>query len=469
MAMSNRKCSAAAKWMVIAAITPVLVALVPGMVEIASAQSVPEIDLECSCTYTIQSNSITFGAAAVRNRRSGGTSGTLKLKVWATTTPYQGGTISGYVLASVTLGQLTGGYSYTSLSYTRSLDVPPAGTYYITMTVTEYNGQDFIMDYAAFDDTATFGGGSGSGNPGGSGTPRDDSADASECSYDVTVRNGADAFSAGTPISAPACWIEGSNVGASLQDNESSHAGNRGGASVWWVWTAPATGTAEFTTVGSSFDTLLAVYSVSASSLTEVASNDDIDRQNRNYQSAVEFDAQEGDKYYIAVDGYNGKTGNIVLHWRVQEAAQDLDDADPLDDFNVRIPASCPRQVEICVHDWSCEDGDRVKVSVNGVEVLRTELFNAPRCVDVSVREGVNTISLLALNGTGYKCGGGCEASCEPGANSNFYLTHPSNPNWVNTGEIQISGGGSQRWRHGGGAGSTANLNVTVGGSGSCP
>lgn len=106
----------AAKWTVVVAVTSVLVAFVPGMVEIATAQSVPEIDLECYCSYNIQGDSITFGAAAVTNNRSGGTSGTLRLKMWATSMPYQGDTISGYLLAAETLGQLSDGSQYTSLS-----------------------------------------------------------------------------------------------------------------------------------------------------------------------------------------------------------------------------------------------------------------------------------------------------------------------------------------------------------------
>ena len=102
------------------------------------------------------------------------------------------------------------------------------------------------------------------------------------------------------------------------------------------------------------------------------------------------------------------------------------------------------------MRDHECEDGDAITVSVNRVEVLRTELFNAPRCIDVPVREGVNTISLLALNGTGGK----------------GFCSHAD----VNTGQITVSGSRqTQSWRHRGGAGSRANLNVTVGGSGSCP
>ena len=90
----------AAKWVVVAAVAPVLVALVPGAVGMAGAQSAPEIDLECSCSYHIQGGTITFGAAAVTNDRTGGTSGTLKLKVWATSTPYRGGAIRGHLLAT---------------------------------------------------------------------------------------------------------------------------------------------------------------------------------------------------------------------------------------------------------------------------------------------------------------------------------------------------------------------------------
>ena len=64
-------------------------------------------------------------------------------------------------------------------------------------------------------------------------------------------------------------------------------------------------------TEGSDFDTLLAVYTgTSVDALTAVASNDDaIGRQ-----SEVSFTAQVGVIYYIAVDGYSGATGSIVLN-----------------------------------------------------------------------------------------------------------------------------------------------------------
>ena len=121
-------------------------------------------------------------------------------------------------------------------------------------------------------------------------------------------------------------------------------------------------------------------------------------------------------------------------------------DANPLDNFNVTISSSCLRQVRICVRDNACEDGDRVRVSVNGSVVFSGEIFNAARCVNVPVRQGTNSISMQALNGTGFK------GSC----------SHAD----VNTGEIQIFGNNNvqrQQWSHRGGAGSEAHLVVNIG------
>ena len=122
------------------------------------------------------------------------------------------------------------------------------------------------------------------------------------------------------------------------------------------------------------------------------------------------------------------------------------DETDRIDDFNVGIPSSCPREVEICVRDHQCEDGDQIRVSVNGGVVFSGELFNAADCRIVPVREGTNSVELFAINGTGFK--GACD--------------HAD----VNTGEITIRGSTAsvetQNWLHSGGTGSRANLNVTV-------
>ena len=84
-----------------------------------------------------------------------------------------------------------------------------------------------------------------------------------------------------------------------------------GGASLWWSWTPPASGAVTIDTQGSDFDTLLAVYTErSVDALTVVASNDDA----TGLQSEVSFMAQQGVVYHIAVDGYGGATGSVVLN-----------------------------------------------------------------------------------------------------------------------------------------------------------
>ena len=131
--------------------------------------------------------------------------------------------------------------------------------------------------------------------------------------------NGADAFRSRGALTGASGRRDGSNVGAGIESGEPNHAGNSGGASVWWTWTAPATGEVTFDTRGSTFDTLLAVYTGSSlNRLTPVASNDDAGSGGR--QSEVSFRAQQGRTYHVVVDGYGGATGAVVLNWRAASA-----------------------------------------------------------------------------------------------------------------------------------------------------
>jgi len=111
----------------------------------------------------------------------------------------------------------------------------------------------------------------------------------------------------------PVMWT-GTNATATREVGEPYVAGNVGGASVWLTWTAPTFGAVTINTHGSNFDTLLGVYTGnSVSGTTLVASNDD-DPAGRTLTSAVAFNAVAGVTYHIAVDGYNGATGTIVLN-----------------------------------------------------------------------------------------------------------------------------------------------------------
>jgi Immunoglobulin I-set domain len=100
-------------------------------------------------------------------------------------------------------------------------------------------------------------------------------------------------------------------MGATKQSGEPNHSGNAGGHSVWYRWTAPSTGTWSLDTTGSSFNTLLAVYTGSAvNNLSAVASN----LTAGTLTNSINLAASAGVTYQIAIDGSNGAAGNAVLH-----------------------------------------------------------------------------------------------------------------------------------------------------------
>ncbi len=126
--------------------------------------SATDIDLSGSCSWNISGSTINIVAGKVQNQTSGGSSGTLRLQIWATDFPYSGGGISGYVLGTRTLGTLQGGYSYNSISGSVAYTTPPHGLYYTTMTVEEYSGGGYVIrDYLTFSGTSELGTGGGGG------------------------------------------------------------------------------------------------------------------------------------------------------------------------------------------------------------------------------------------------------------------------------------------------------------------
>ena len=116
--------------------------------------------------------------------------------------------------------------------------------------------------------------------------------------------------------------VTGSNVGATNQTGEARHAGKKGGSSVWMNWMAPVTGIVTFETSGSTFDTMLAAYTGDyVTNLTEVASDED---DAGFLASRISFNAQSGVTYHIAVDGFHGVAGDIVLGWQLEETSDRL-------------------------------------------------------------------------------------------------------------------------------------------------
>ena len=129
---------------------------------------------------------------------------------------------------------------------------------------------------------------------------------------------GSNGFSGARLLSGASGSTWGSNVGGSGQPGEPDHAGvSLPLASVWWSWTAPASGRAAFHTTGSTFDTVLSVYTGTAvNALTLVAANDDDPALAP--QSRVAFNAVAGTTYRIVVDGKGDATGQIRLNWSLR-------------------------------------------------------------------------------------------------------------------------------------------------------
>jgi hypothetical protein len=118
--------------------------------------------------------------------------------------------------------------------------------------------------------------------------------------------------------------VTGTNFGATKESGEPIHfQGSPGSAkSVWYRWQSPGSGTTLINTTGSSFDTVLAVYTGNTlGALSLVGANDD-NRISGATTSTLTFNATAGVVYQIAVDGFDnfasgGDSGNITLNMQL--------------------------------------------------------------------------------------------------------------------------------------------------------
>lgn len=162
-------------------------------------------------------------------------------------------------------------------------------------------------------------------------------------SFDAELPKANDDFVNNLPLEVCSPQIVSDNYFCTKEAGEPAHAGNVGGSSIWYRWTAPGSGRVTINTIGSDFDTLLAVYrGLSVNALTLVAANNDI-AIGTNKQSSVTFDAVAGVMYMIAVDGVNGAQGNVVLNAVTRPANDDFANrADlPGPSGNIRVTNIC--------------------------------------------------------------------------------------------------------------------------------
>jgi outer membrane protein assembly factor BamB len=122
-----------------------------------------------------------------------------------------------------------------------------------------------------------------------------------------------DNFASRPSLTGPDLSIRSNNAGATLEAGEPAIAGIAGGASLWWEWTPAQSGQLTVSTLGSSYSTLLAVYTGSAlNALTPLASAAANQPGGPAYSQAT-LPVQAGVKYEIAVQGQAGAAGATML------------------------------------------------------------------------------------------------------------------------------------------------------------
>jgi hypothetical protein len=83
------------------------------------------------------------------------------------------------------------------------------------------------------------------------------------------------------------------------------------GKGVWYAFTPVVSGTMQVDTVGSSFDTVLGIYSGTCGALTQVGCNDD---SGGTLLSRTTNAVTGGTTYFILAGGWNGDAGSLTLH-----------------------------------------------------------------------------------------------------------------------------------------------------------
>jgi len=140
----------------------------------------------------------------------------------------------------------------------------------------------------------------------------DETNNTAKATWQVGVAIANDDYGNALKLPSGDSFITGTNVGATEETGEPDHANRPGGNSVWYSWTANASGPVFISTDGSTFDTVVGVYTGNAvNALTMVASNDDY---LGDVTANLTFTATAGVTYYFAIDGVNeSQSGSFAL------------------------------------------------------------------------------------------------------------------------------------------------------------
>jgi len=224
-------------------------------------------------------------------RQSGEPSATGKATLWWTWTAPSTGqasfdlTGSSYSNCSLTIYS---GISLGSLSSLASVSAPPASSK-ITMSVVA--GQQYQIS---------------AGSTG---------ADTGFTALHIGIIPPNDMMAKATTLTGSSVQITGSTRNATSEYGEPLAVTHGAGSSVWYKWTAPASGHYSVAVFATEIDTVAAVYTGTAvSALKKIASNDN-NQDRDNSDALVSFTATKGTTYRIQIDhySYTGASGGDFI------------------------------------------------------------------------------------------------------------------------------------------------------------
>lgn len=115
------------------------------------------LHLSGNCSWSTSYGQVRIAVARVENRDAYGRSGTLRLRLLASKTPFSSGLISGYTLGSMLLGPLNAGSSFGNIANYVAYVRPPSGYYYTTLLLEEYSGGNYyVKDFITFPNQTLF-------------------------------------------------------------------------------------------------------------------------------------------------------------------------------------------------------------------------------------------------------------------------------------------------------------------------
>lgn len=112
----------------------------------ASLALAQTVTISGSTSMSASGSQVSLSIDKISNTSASGTTGSLRIELWATRSAYSGGSISGYKTASIRTSQISGGSDtlgpnqyFSGLKLTLPFEAPPADYSYFTVIVSEYD------------------------------------------------------------------------------------------------------------------------------------------------------------------------------------------------------------------------------------------------------------------------------------------------------------------------------------------